>query len=97
MREFFQRDDEIDSAMQKVLANTIENEPQVYTDDELDVLDFITDTLSALKEGEFEKLDSPDHFVDMSLTVGEGDRTMVFRATTVRPPPPPARAKRPPK
>jgi hypothetical protein len=85
MRELFQRDDAIDGAKISELANVIESRPQVYTDDELDVLDFMTDTLGMLKEEKFEKLDSPDHFVHMSVAFKEGSRTAITRAVTVRP------------
>ncbi|GMI19234.1 hypothetical protein TeGR_g13668, partial [Tetraparma gracilis] len=82
MRELFQRDDNIDGAKRSELAGIINDRPQVYTDDELDILDFMTDTLGMLKEEKFEKLESPDHFVHMSSVFKEESSSGILRATT---------------
>jgi hypothetical protein len=84
MRELFQRDDSIDDAARGELAAVINDRPQVYTDEELDILDFMTDTLGMLKEEKFKKLDSLDHLVNMHSIIKEEDSSVVGRASTVR-------------
>jgi len=80
MRDQFQRDDEIDKVKRDELARVIKEEPQVYSEDEDSLIQRVQDKFGALKEEDFEELESPDHLIKMGKTI-EGDGLVVIRAS----------------
>jgi len=82
LRDEFQRDDEIDKMERDELARVIKDEQQVYSEDEDSLIQRVQDKLGALKEEDFEELESPDLFVKMGKMHAEGDGRMIIRAST---------------
>jgi len=82
LRDEFQRDDEIDKMERDELARVIKDEQQVYSEDEDSLIQRVQDKLGALKEEDFEELESPDYLVKMKLNT-MGAAGGVGRATTV--------------
>jgi len=82
LRKEFQRDDEIDKLERDQLARVIKDEQQVYSQDEDSLIHRVQNKLGALKEPDFEELESPDMLVKMALNM-KGETAGVARATTV--------------
>ena len=72
MRDCMQRDYEIDATERDKLATIIQNEEQTYSADELLRMERVRSTFSALKEKDFEELESPDHLVKMRRQIVMG-------------------------
>ena len=85
LRDCFQRDDEIDTAERNELVEIAKNVPQVYSAEENEIVDRTMSMLGALKPEEFRPLESPDHLVEMGLSLAEtGEiRGLVMRASTI--------------
>ena len=81
LRDQFQRDDEVDKMERDELARVIKDEQQVYSEDEDSLIQRVQETLGALKEENFEELESPDHLVKMGKMHAEGDGRMIIRAS----------------
>jgi len=84
LRDEFQRDDEIDEMERNELARVIKDEQQVYSEDEDSLIQRVQEKLGALKEENFEELESPDHLVKMGKMHAEGDGRMIIRASIIR-------------
>jgi len=82
LRDVFQRDDEIDKAERDELARVMKDEPQVCTEEEDALFLRSQNALGALKEEDFEEIESPDHLVKMELDM-LGSAAGVGRAATV--------------
>jgi len=72
MRDEFQRDDEIDKMERDELARVMKDEQQVYSEDEDLLVQRVQDKLGALKEEDFEEIESPDHLVKMGKIIIDG-------------------------
>jgi len=70
LRTNFQRDAEVDEARCLALAALIRNSRQTYTPDENAILQNVQQALGALKDDDFEALESPDPLVKMEFTAG---------------------------
>jgi len=81
MRDELQRDDEIDKMEREEFARVMKDEQQVYSEDEDSLIQRVQDKLGALKEEDFEELESPDHLVKMGKIFIDGDRRVVIRAS----------------
>ncbi|GMI43573.1 hypothetical protein TeGR_g4439, partial [Tetraparma gracilis] len=81
MRELFQRDDAIDGAQMSELAAIINTSEQPYLPDEDSLVAKVGAKFASLPA--FEKLDSPDHFVHMSVVFKEGSSSAILRASTI--------------
>jgi len=81
LRDQFQRDDEIDKLERDQLARVIKDEQQVYSEDEDSLIQRVQDKLGALKDEDFEMLESPDHLVKMGKIFIDGDRRVVIKAS----------------
>ncbi|GMI28241.1 hypothetical protein TeGR_g4461, partial [Tetraparma gracilis] len=81
MRELFQRDDAIDGAKGSELAAIINTSEQPYLPDEDKLIDEVGVKFASLPA--FEKLDSPDHFVHMSVAFKEGSSSAILKASTI--------------
>ncbi|GMI36542.1 hypothetical protein TeGR_g13381, partial [Tetraparma gracilis] len=82
MRGFFQRDDAIDDAERSELAFIIKAKNEVYTDVENAVVDRVRDQLGEIPDSSFEKIESPDHIVEMGI-YHKGGKNGIPRASTV--------------
>jgi len=80
LRGHFQRDDEIDKMERDELARVMKDERQVYSEDDKSLIQRLQDKLGALKDEDFEELESRDHLVKMGKTI-EGDGQMIIRAS----------------
>ncbi|GMI22407.1 hypothetical protein TeGR_g5792, partial [Tetraparma gracilis] len=95
MRELFQRDEAIDGAKQSELAAIINTSKQPYLPDEVSLVDKVSAKFASLSialpsslrakktHSTFEKLDSPDPFVHMSVAFKEGSSNAIGRASTI--------------
>ena len=81
LRDTFQRDDQIDKMERDELGRVMKDEQQVYSDDEDSLIQRVQDKLGAIKEEDFEELESPDHLVKMGKMHAEGDGRMIIRAS----------------
>jgi len=81
LRDQFQRDDEIDKMERDELARVINDEQQVYSEDEDSLFQRVQDKLGAIKEEYFEGLESLDHLVKMGKMPAEGGGRMIVRAS----------------
>ena len=82
MRDEFQRDDEIDKMERDELARVMKDEQQVYSEDEHSLIQRVQDRLGAIKEEDFEELGSPDHHMQMLMSMNtESDGIMRGIAT----------------
>jgi len=66
----FQRDVEVDEARCLALAALIRDSRQIYTPDENAILQNVQQALGALKDDDFDVLESPDSLVKMEITTG---------------------------
>jgi len=82
MMQTFQRDDEHDAAEVALLADTIKNKAQIYSDEENFQFTTLDMTLGRLGEEDFVDLVSPDHFVKMFGSIDEDNGTIIGRAVT---------------
>jgi hypothetical protein len=84
MANVFQRNEEIDAANMGAFAATVDGAPQVYEEEEKQMLVRGKAMFEGLKEEDFTDLDSPDYHVKMYSMSKEGDSSMTIRGSVVR-------------
>jgi hypothetical protein len=82
LREEFQRDDDVDKKNLDEMARVIRDEPQNYSDGELELLKRVHDSIGSLPDAGFQQLESTDHLVEMFWS-NEGAHAGVGKAITV--------------
>jgi len=82
MRDEFQRDDEINKMERDELARVMQEEEQVYSEDEDSLIQRVQDKIGALNKEDFEELEYTDHLVKMGKTHAEGSCSIVLRGST---------------
>jgi len=83
IRERFEKDDEVDRAERDELARAIKEKPQNYTAEEDSMMKTVRDKLKALKEEDFDELESPDHLVKMGKIFFNGESSAIARGSVI--------------